>query len=53
MNKVNKLYEIVRENNMTNEEVINLFLNYHGTQLITDEFIEFIEDEGYYIPNNI
>lgn len=50
MNKVDKLYEIVKENDMTNEEVINLFLNYHGTQLITDEFIEFIEDEGYYIP---
>lgn len=49
MDKTKKLYEIIETNNMTGDEVASLFLNWHGEQLITDDFIEFIEDEGYYI----
>ena len=49
MDKVIKLYSVVEENNMSATEVLDLFLNYFGTQLVDDEFLEFIEDEGYYV----
>lgn len=45
--RLEKFINAVDNNNMSAEEVWQLFLNYHGSQLITDEFIEFIEDEGY------
>lgn len=47
MDKVTKLYRVVEEYNMSAEEVLNLFLNYFGTQLVDDDFLEFIEFEGY------
>lgn len=49
-NEINQLYEIIKENNITGEEMTDLFLNFHGTTLVNSEFIEFISDEGYYIP---
>jgi hypothetical protein len=49
MNNVDKVFEIVELNEMTAEEVLQLFTNYYGTRIITDEFIEFIEDEGYIV----
>lgn len=51
MDKVTKLYRVVEENNMSATEVIDIFLNYFGTQLVGDEFFEFIEDEGYYVED--
>lgn len=48
-NNTNKFYDAIDKNSMTASEVADLFLNYHGTQLITSEFIEFVEDEGYLI----
>lgn len=53
MDNVNKFWEAMEVNQMTAEEVANLFLNYllnyHGTQLLTDDFIQFVEDEGFII----
>lgn len=49
MDKIEKFYKIMNDNNMTSDDVANLFLNFYGEQLITNDFIEFIEDEGYYI----
>ena len=48
-NNVNKFYEMMEENNLTAEDVANLFLNYNGNQLLTNEFMEFVEEEGYLI----
>lgn len=50
MKNINKVFEIVELNEMTAEEVLQLFTKYYGTRIITDEFIEFIEDEGYFLP---
>lgn len=52
MDKVNKIYKVVEDNNnMSASNVLDLFLNYFGNQLITDEFFEFKADEGYYIED--
>lgn len=45
--KVNIFYEKMETFEMSAEDVANLFLNYHGTQLLTDEFMQFVIDEGY------
>jgi len=44
---VNFLYETIDEFDLSGEDVANLFLNWNGTQIITEEFIQFIKDEGY------
>jgi len=49
MDNVRKFYNAIEINNMSGEEVANLFLNWHGTQLLTEDFLEFIEDEGYVV----
>jgi len=33
--------------------VLNLLLNFHGSDLISDEFIEYLEDEGILEPESI
>ena len=50
MNNVDLFYEILDANDMSITETVELFLNYHGTTLLSDDFVEFIEDEGYYVP---
>jgi len=47
MDNTTKFWEAMEANNMTAEDVAQLFTNYHGTQLLTDDFIEFVEQEGY------
>lgn len=32
---------------LSGEDVARLFTNYYGNQLLTEEFKEFMEDEGY------
>lgn len=49
MKNINKVFEIVELNEMSGEEVLQLFTHYFGTQIITKEFLEFIEDEGYIV----
>lgn len=48
-----KAYELVSEavaiNEMTGIEVLDLFTNYHGLQILEEGFIEHIEQEGYRI----
>jgi len=48
-NNINKFWEAMENNSMTAEDVANLFTNYHGNQLLSDEFMEFVADEGYTI----
>lgn len=44
----NNLYEIIQKNNMSGEEVFNLFTEWHGTQLVTKEMCENLRDcEGF------
>ena len=33
--------------NLDGETVARLFTNYYGNQLLTEDFSEFIEEEGY------
>ena len=40
-----EIWEILE--NLSGEEVARLFTNYYGNQLLTEEFMEFIEEEGY------
>lgn len=41
-----KIWEILE--NLSGEDVARLFTNFYGNQLLTEEFGEFIEEEGYY-----
>jgi len=40
----NELYEKLCE--LDGERIVGLFLDFHGHQLLTDEFAEFCVDEG-------
>lgn len=39
------LLEAIKTNNIGAEELLNAFTNWHGLQLIDDDFMEFLEDE--------
>lgn len=39
------LLEAIRTNSISAEELLNAFTNWHGLQLIDDDFMEFLEDE--------
>lgn len=40
------LLEAIKTNNISAEELLDAFTNWHGLQLIDDDFMEFMEDEG-------
>lgn len=40
------LLEAIKTNNISAEELLNEITNWHGVQLIDDDFMEFLEDEG-------
>lgn len=40
------LLEAIKTNNISAEELLNAFTNWHGLQLIDDDFMEFMEEEG-------
>jgi hypothetical protein len=42
----NILLEAIETNNISAEELLDAFTNWHGLQLIEDDFIEFLKDEG-------
>ena len=43
------LYEIIMDRNMSGEEVFNLFVDWHGYQLVTKAMCENLRDcEGFY-----
>ena len=50
MNNTEIFYKFLEEYNLTGEEVANLFTDYHGTQLLSDDFMENLVDEGYEVP---
>lgn len=39
------LLEAIKANNISAEELLDAFTNWHGLQLIDDDFMEFLEDE--------
>lgn len=41
----NKIWDVLSE--LDTETVLQLFTNYHGTQLLDEGFAEFLSDEGY------
>lgn len=40
------LLEAIKANNISAEELLDAFTNWHGLQLIDDDFMEFLEYEG-------
>lgn len=40
------LLEAIKTNNISAEELLDAFTNWYGLQLIDDDFMEFLEDEG-------
>ena len=50
MNDTQKNYETlseaIRENGISAEELLNAFTNWHGMQILSDDFMEFLEEEG-------
>lgn len=54
MNDTSKNYDIlatmIDDLNLTAENILQAFTNYHGMQLMTDDFMQFINDE--YMPDN-
>jgi len=49
--KQNEFYEQLEQ--LTGEQVLQAFTNWHGTQLLTDEFLEFCIEEGYISSNDM
>ena len=39
-----KMIEIIENNNMSAEDVLRLLTDWHGMQIITDEFIEELQE---------
>lgn len=39
----------IEDNGISAEDVLSIFTNWHGLQLMTDEFIENLPTEGYYV----
>lgn len=54
MNDTSKNYDIlatmIDDLNLTAENILQAFTNYHGMQLMTDDFMQFVNDE--YMPDN-
>lgn len=46
-NNYEKFVEVINENNLSGEDVLQIMTNYHGLCLMSDDFIENLEDEGY------
>lgn len=47
----NILLEAIETNNISAEDLLNAFTNWHGLQLIDDDFIEFLKKWTNYILN--
>ena len=49
MNDTTKNYEIVskliEDYNLTPDQILQLFTNYNGLQIMTDDFVQFVNDE--------
>lgn len=40
------LSEAIKENGISAEELLDAFTNWHGMQILSDDFMEFMEEEG-------
>lgn len=54
MNDTSKNYDIlanmISDLNLSGDQILQLFTNYHGLQIMTDDFIQFVNDE--ILPDN-
>ena len=41
----NILLDAIKTNNISAEDLLDAFTNWHGLQLLDDDFMEFLEDE--------
>lgn len=41
----NTLLEAIKTNNISAEDLLDAFTNWHGLQLLSDDFMEFLRDE--------
>lgn len=46
MENYNIIEQPIKENNISALEILNAFVNRHGTQIIDDEFVEYLKEEG-------
>lgn len=44
-NNYSILLEAIKTNNISAEDLLDAFTNWHGLQLLDDDFIEFLKDE--------
>ena len=53
INNSEVLFELIQEENLTGEDVYRMFVNWHGAQLCTKDFMEDLRDcEGYNLPED-
>lgn len=45
MDNYEKVCEVLEERNMTGVEFLDVITNWLGTQILDDDFMEFLEDE--------
>jgi len=43
----NTIWDILTDGSMDTTDVVRAFVNYYGTKLLSEEFLEFLQDEGY------
>ena len=48
--KQNEFYEELEQ--LTGEQVLQAFTDWHGMQLLTDEFLDFCIEEGYLLSED-
>lgn len=41
--------EAIDEGLISAKDLLSAFVNFHGTRLIEDDFIEFLNDEGFHV----
>lgn len=46
MENYSVIEQAIEENNVSAVEVLNAFVNWHGMQLLDDEFVEYLKEEG-------
>lgn len=49
-NNLEKFLDVIKEYNLSGDEVLKLLTDWHGTQLISDKFLKNLaECEGYHV----
>lgn len=48
-NKINKFHGVIEDNVMNSIDLANLFINYFGAQILTEDFFNYMRQEGYFV----